>query len=344
MPWISREIGDSEEGSLEGTRYRLGFFRRLGDRSGRHFFLELSSTSPVRFKVSREKYVDRLSKWVGLSREIQTGDSQFDQDFYIDAEAVPSARSFFDSLEVRHAIQKLLDSGYTYVESGGLRLKAVKLHAWHKPNQGELEIAVRKLARLSKRAASLPPVGRRSPGPMRRILLLLALPSILLATTCQHGCLHEWAHPDSSFVLDLGALSVDSLRYSLPSLVVYLLVSGFLLRGRSSSHRDLLPVILLAGIAFLWAARETEDFVNSEFDRGNASTHSAVLVSKEPREQHDRDHRRVLVRSWRIGHTTESLWVTDSTYDWVEPDRDSFTVVTKPVRLGFEWVVSLRIN
>lgn len=112
--------GDRVTGTHEGVQvdcvYRprkQGFTLASGLTSG--LTVTVKSYSPGFFRVTRERAVDRLSKSTGLAREIETGDSSFDRDFYLwgDPEFVGSV---FASPEKRNTVRELFSLGATELE------------------------------------------------------------------------------------------------------------------------------------------------------------------------------------------------------------------------------------
>jgi hypothetical protein len=85
--------------------------------------------------------------------------------------------------------------------------------------------------------------------------------------------------------------------------------------------------------------------LNTRLDHQPATSHQAAVMNKF--EKHRRRVGRtfqVVLRSWRPGHERETVEVTRDDYEAIEPGRDVATVVTKPGRLGLEWIVDFRID
>jgi hypothetical protein len=81
-------------------------------------------------------------------------------------------------------------------------------------------------------------------------------------------------------------------------------------------------------------------YINGAWDHAAPSIHRAMVIEKPPPDEYTRS---VEVPSWRSGHDKEAIRVSRRIHDRTIAGKSLLEVVTKPGRLGFEWVVSKRI-
>jgi len=340
-------------GDYKGTSYRFSYSRKAsldflarlpGDQGIKSFSVEIDSPSALEFTISREGDLDRFSKRIGLSEELQTGDSRFDAEYYIRSDTVALTRTFFDSPERRDALRQILSLGYTHVTHCGGTMSAVWQNApnpeKHSPRLGEV---LPSLVLLAKGAAELPPTAEPlRPGDSLHKLArapLLAIPTVMLAGAfAMTGTVNQ-----DRYVLDAGALFLDSLWYSVPAFLGYIALAAYLLKGRSSTHRELIAMLVSGFLGFPFAVVSAESFLNAQLDEGAAAIHTTLAFKKEQGSS-DAGFKFVTVRSWRANGSTERLLVSQSAFDRVVEGQSAFRVVTKPGRYGFEWVVSSELE
>ena len=89
------------------------------------FVVSMDAVSSGAFEVRRETAVDRFFKNIGIVSEIQTGDLQFDSDFYIQTDTVAFTMAFLMDTRKRYAIYDILNAGYSSVRHDEKVMQAV---------------------------------------------------------------------------------------------------------------------------------------------------------------------------------------------------------------------------
>ena len=114
-----------------------------------------------------------------------------------------------------------------------------------------------------------------------------------------------------------------------------------LLKGRSSSHRELIAVFFIALFAFPLAGFGYRGFLNGALDDGPAAVHQVIVLNKYYSKSKNSYTYYAVVNSWRKTESTEKLRISKSFYNYLNPGSSTITVTTKPGRFGFEWIVDL---
>lgn len=328
--------GTGGTGDLQGMAYRFAY--SAGTRnSPPSLRVTIDSALGQPFQVVREGRTQRVSKEIGLSAEIQTGDPSFDQKFYIETDAVEFTRALLMRDEARAAVRTLFGIGFTTVCQSMGRLQAVwspfKLHADVDPSV--VSGAVAQLATLVHSMPTVPVTAQPARLGVGKTIPAGTAAMIVLVLGLSFG-----AAPFRP--LDSGAVLRDSLRYSIPALLMWLAFAFVQLKGRSTAYKELGLVALLSVVCLVPGGSATEILVNGLADAGPSSTHDTQVV-RTYSSGGRRTTYHVLVKSWRYQRRTEDFTVPSSVYRHAHP-HERIEVVTKPGRLGFEWLVSYALR
>jgi hypothetical protein len=327
--------GTGGAGVFGGIAYRFVYTAGSNNRPSA-FKVSVESLLGQPFQVVREGRAQRLSKQVGLSAEIQTGDPAFDAEFYIETDALEFTRSLLMRDAARQAVRAIFRLGFTAVRQQGQVLQAVwspfKLRDDIDPS-----VVTGILTPLATLARDMPVVPTAAPA--RRIsakaitTAAMATMVVLLGLSVGAGRFRP---------LDDGAVMRDSLNYSIPLLVLWLAFAFRQLKGRSTAHRELGLVALTSLIGFVLGGNALETIINGWADAAPPSAHEAEVIRTYSSSGHSTAYH-VVLRSWRRQHQAENLTVSSGVYHTATPHRH-ITVVTKPGRLGFEWIVSYTLG
>jgi hypothetical protein len=322
-----------------GTEYRFEHYP--GSKNAPSFFrIFVDCPSSGEFKIVQEKGFDRFGKSIGLASEIQTGDPGFDDQFYIITDAVDFTSAYLMEVQKRQDIQNINRLGFNEILHDG---KIMEVRRTPFKMKQELDssfvTAVLPLVQSLSRLQTLhfyPKTFGETVNWKARKITAIAVPAVLLG-----GGIASWIWSDQQFPpLDSFELLMDSLKTSLPSLGVFLCCAIGLLRGRSTAHRDLLVVLMLALFAFPLAGVGLETALNGWLDTAQAAAHETLVVEKYTTRSKQTTHYHVRVKSWRPHVQTEKLSVRAETYRAITPLQTKMVTVTKPGHLGFEWLVS----
>lgn len=335
-----RRPGRMAVGEWAGLKYSCRYTPG-GRSSPSSLSVWLDCPSSGAFAVRKESAFDRVGKGMGLTREVQTGDGEFDDLFFIESNREAFAVSFFGEAVRRQAVRFLFRLGAARLRHNGKTMEAVwsPFAVRADTNPSFVNDAVSLLGILTKDLPAVPPPVPGAGGSRAGIFwtFAVAVLSELVGVLALVIGLVRYEP------LDPGRLMLRSLAYSLPLLAAFCVAAAWLLRGRSTSHVHYLIALLLALIGFPLAGAGVEMWLNGALDAAPPMQHAALAVEKYVSKSDDSLSYYVIVKSWRPGRETEKLGVDWPFYTKVEEGGSTLAVTTKPGRFGFEWLVSLEL-
>lgn len=347
MRRLVKAVGATRSGAVmtanyQGAKYYFYYFPG-SKNSPCYFEVGIDCPSLGEFEISREGRADRFFKDVGVSAEIQTGDPEFDREFYIISERPDFASAVFALPEKRVAAQLIFRLGFNSVQLEGESLRA----RWS-PFQPKDEVAssfitavVPLLTTLAKDLPVIPqPLSRvESSGWKTKKVAAFATPFALLALGVVFMIMGlRWYPP-----LDQGTLFLDSFRFSVPLLVLFLWFAARMVKGRASSHKDVISIFFISLLTFPLAGFGSELFLNGRLDSATATAHTVGVSGKYTTRSKNGTNYHMALDSWRTAGETEDLNIARSLYERIVPGRTLTTVITKPGRFSFEWVVGYHV-
>jgi len=329
--------GGAGERTYEGTTYRYKHFRGT-DKAPPYFSITIPCTSSGAFTIAPETKFDRFFKKLGVSVEIDTHDPGFDDTFYINTNTTPFTRRFLEKQENRHSIQTLFHLGFNHLKHDGQTLTIT----WKRfPRKTQMETATmeKAVAQLAEQGGNLTKITSyemQEPSTWKlKRLFAFAFPIFLTVS----GIVTMIIALSSFKPLDPGKVLVDSLKFSLPLFVLFTWFSIRLLKGRSSSHRELIAVFFIALFAFPLAGFGYRSFLNGALDDSPPAVHRVLVLDKYYSRSKSSYSYYARVKSWRKTGTNEKLRVSKSSYNYLQPGSSTITITTKPGKFGFEWIV-----
>lgn len=282
---------------------------------------------------SPEKQLHRLGKSLGLNREVQTGDAEFDHHCYVDSpEADEVLKRLLADAPSREAIAGLLKLGFQVQTStqGVEAFQLVPLHAGR--SEVKAAEATRLLARLAGSVPTLDEHAFKPPGAARNrpLAALVALLTVVGAggALALEPTLGVTVNRAAAMALAVGGgLGLWAAGVALLSVVA---------RGSSNGLRALVVSALvtllglpaLGGTLLLWA--------NQRLDGAPPAAHQVTVRAKHTSgSQH-----RVEVDSWEAGGRAvhvEASWVA---FEQLHVG-DVTGVTVHPGALGLAWVERL---
>jgi len=269
--------------------------------------------------------------WLSGGTQVTTGDEAFDRDLEVRAEDVIAAGAFFADGARRAAVRRLLAAGAAAVDQDEAELtvrwspvvRAADLDAVDPP------AAMDSMRALAGPAPAPPVLAAARARPARRIPAQMAVMLAVIAFVVLAGLAEDIYQP-----LDDTRVWTDTLVWSVPLAAMAALGlwrAGSRVTRRQRETAPWIGACLLVPLA----ARGAAIAVNGGLDWGTPSAHVARVVGAavEGRRAH-----LLLVGSWRRSGT-ERIRVPEGVFDAVRAGS-RVTVVTRPGRLGYEWIVS----
>ncbi len=334
------EKGARGNGSYQGVDYSYIHFQG-GKNAPPYFKVSVECPSTGEFKITRETGFDRFFKRLGICVELETNDREFDDAFFITTNTEGFTREYFRKSDKRRFVTEIFANGFNEVKHDGKKMIAT----WKSFPRGmtmEIKTVEEIAAALGHLAGDIPNIyeqeSAKNIGWKQRRFFAFAVPGFLLAA----GIAGLIIGLTIFRPLDEGKVILDSFKYSIPLLILFLWFAVQLLRGRSSSHRELMGVFALSLFGFIAAGMGGEITLNGWLDKSKPVVHEVKVIDKySTRSKNSRSYH-VVVESWRKGQYSEKLSVRRSFYDNLDPGQSTMIITTKAGKFGFEWLVEYR--
>jgi len=337
------KLGNKMKAECDGVPYTYHY--HPGSRnSPSRFTIRMECPSSGDFAIQKETGLHRFFKNIGVTREMQTGDPHFDQAFYINTKNPGFASVYFMSSRKRNAVQGIFHQGFTSVRHNGKTMEASKTPFQLKEDTdtGFVKEVAKQLVELS-RGVPLVPAGA-SPLSLSedsswkaKRAIAFAIP-VLLHTLGILGFIWGLLYYKP---LDLYSIIMKSFLISIPALIVYVYIAAQLVKGRSSSYRELIAIFAISLSTFFFAGAGGTMYLNGALDKSSPSHHTASVLRKYKRRNKNSFTYLVVVSSWRK-EGTERLSVSASLYRSIPSQNGIVEIATKPGRFGYEWIVTIK--
>lgn len=326
--------------------YTNGGRTKAGTELPGELAVQLACAASGQFEVAKEEDSHRFWKQVGLTVEIQTGEADFDRDFYLESDSVPGTQAAFSLPGVRSALRAVFATGCQRVKLEAGQLCAIRKP--YEPARDANDLWVGRVAGpLAALATALPmPVDepRRLGLPAwelrRRLLWGLAF-----------GCFWLSGGPLLAIIMMRAYPVVEGTRFLLSAagaagllLVSFIGLAFWLVRGRSSSHRDFVPCLVLAGLGLPGMTIGLAHGLNAWLNTAPATTQTlrVVATSSEPKLKRGY-HYFMHVEPWRPGPSTTRFLVSENFQAQLRPGVSRVVLLTQPGALGFQQLLRVEM-
>jgi hypothetical protein len=339
--------GDLVEGLHGGIPFTCRFF--MGSKnSPPSLTMQIKTSAPARLTIRREAWYDRFARRIGLVEELRTGDPAFDAAYFFDTEREDIYQSYLSEEAKRRRIDALfgLDFPVREIVIGKKDLRIILA-----PLEGDAiaRVPVEKyLEGLADLSAGIPASGYavpygapfssarpRTPIPRAGLVLLFAFLGLLIAGGgIALGCgMHTYEPLGNSLIL-------QALALSFPSVLVFLVLAFRWIRGRSSSHRFFLIVLILSLIGFPVVFTGGAVFTNGYLDEGGETLRRVPVAERYYRQNKNQRTYYVTFPSWQHPGETDRLSVPAAFFRAVRPG-DGIVIRTKPGFWQEEWIAGI---
>jgi len=339
---------------LEGKQFRTAY-QPGGNKMPACFILQTDCSAGGAFHVTREGGVERFFKRMNVDSEVQTGDRDFDDGYYLITDDKDFTWQVLSDSRKRQAVEALFNLGFNVVTVDTDLVEAViePYDPQHALGDNDRAAAAKWLQALAHHL----PVGGMSTAPAgfylspryrthsldgprtpRRVFAVV-FPLLL--------------EPAGIFMVLLGVFNYQPLdpwslvfKSLLPSgvmLLIYLRLAMTWLRGRATSHRDMIMAFILALTAFPVAGAGAALFVNGYLDQSPALRHVQRVTDKYFTRSKDSINYYLVVDSWR-GGGTEEIRVNEVSYREAQVGRSRITLVSHAGYFGYEWVKGYQLQ
>lgn len=339
--------GDVLEGRHNGMAFSCRYFSG-SKNSPPSLTIQMGIPSPAKLIIRREAWYDRFAQRIGLMAELQTGDPVFDQAYFLDTDRGDIILPYFSEEKKRRTVDFLFNLGYPVRKIVFGKTDVQILYAPFPPDA----IAAFPLAQCLSEAQKLS--GEQSSAGYAASFDRLLFPGnprqpinrgVLTLLFIFNGFLI----PAGAFLFAYGMgeheplghhLIVNALSISVLAALFYLLVVFRWIRGRSSSHRYYLIILILSLIGFPLALTGGAVATNGIFDQGKETLRSVQVSNLYDHQSKNSRTYYVAFPSWQRPGETDNIAIPDNLYRVLHPSSE-IIIKTKPGYWREEWIVGM---
>lgn len=347
--YLERKRWNGESAQYNGQPYRHDYIRgKYNDK----LLVGIDFHKGIECTFRRENCLDRLFKLLGLTKEHQSGNPEFDQLVYVisDNTAVQSLVTSSNSLAIN--VLKLLHSdqhGATFVA-----LKARNGRLWVEYKlKGELRANVGKDGIASFAVKALHGIaqefihfsGKHRSRWFDRYYWIGAIFSTLAYGLLLGGVVHFAIQGIEDEVLIPGTgIQTLAKTVAIAGAAILVTIAAILLGRTSRAHYVLLEVLLAGGMGlYITAYTNLRDF-NIDQDKSAATVIQTEITYREIKKRRSRDKKRYFVTIRATEKTPEmELQVNEGFYEKASY-RTPVLIDLHHGQLGFPWLTNLRIR
>ena len=331
-----------ERREQNGRPFEVQYLAPIPGKHGRpsSLFVRVPAATPTTVKFHRENWFDRFSKSIGIAREHQSGDDEFDAAVYVRCPSHAYAELYLADADRRAAVLAIRNLGFWNVQLTGTQAVA----HWPqfdpaKHDHPELvSAAADLLALMAKDVPAEDPDNAAARPDRRGWLAFLWLFAILYAISIFSLIAFPPLHT-SSLVLTAAPVFIGGY-------VLFGWIAAFVLRGTSTAHDVWAPLVIVGLLFHGLGSIGTTAAINGLADPGPLAERDLTIVDKRSHTSSGKNKKTTYyarVSSWEPGGGTLEFEVGLGEYNAIVPGRSKMHLVTGPGRLGFEWLKSQRV-
>lgn len=310
--------------------------------------IQVQACSPFKLALRPKSRFDRFAERIGLMATPQTRDPLFDQSYLLETEQDDVVESYLADTERRRNIERIFALGFPVKELGfdqkGLR---IVLSPFRKEfyERVPLEDYLDGLVSLSRGLPSancyypLGPQGfsglRRSPLSKVGLVFLFAFTALLFPV----GMVSLILGLQRYQLLDHGVI-VTAVVFSIPVSLTFLSFVFLWIRGRPSSHKFFLILLILAQIGFPLAAIGGAVLTNGLWDEGPTTERQVVVTERFSRQGKNGKTWHLVYPSWQHPGERERVGISYRLYQQVRRG-DAVVLRTRPGYWRKEWIAGV---
>lgn len=338
VPW---EKGPQRGLDLQWRGHRAALVSLALGRYESYWVLLLGPSLP-RIYVRPETGWDRAGKTLGLNREAQTGDFDFDAGVYLETdESDETVRRALDRPAMREALRAMLAGGHPFVRLGpGAVATRIGRSLNAAPGPEALERALQGLAAVAASAPSIDPSEIRPPSRMRGDLVAGAMTLAFMASLVGFYAM-PLGYADYDSPLRAGDRAVAG-SISFAAWLALIPLSWAWMRGHSRSFRNFLTTVLLGLLPVMLLGTEALYVANALLDDG-AGTAREVVISRRRAYTRKYEHRYLYIPWWDEPHAETEMEVSRNTYQRFHPG-DAVVVTSRPGALAWPWAERIELR
>jgi len=283
-----------------------------------------------------------LKRW-SISH-VQTEDQSFNDDFDVISDRTPDfASKSFQFAAARDAVRKLFDMGVTLIRNDGQGIDLIWMDfCADNAIENVIDSAAIELRNLTNCCLEAPKNQHRWPIRERlHVPLAISVPFLVTVSNFFVIALAKITGTTARAVDDSFAHLWFEILVSFPLIALWVIISFWMLKGRSNSA-VLLPVLwIISGITIFFACSIWIFTLNAQLDRSPSKAFVQPIVGYRPTNfGYDID-----VEFWHPDRPIKTIFISNDDY---AKDRlsfmqcDALAIETKPGYFGYEWISSVK--
>ncbi len=346
---IGGRVGDylcniTDSRQCEATRYEVLYQTPVKGKNGRPSSLtvRVPAVTPI-MQLGAENWFDRLCKHIGIAREHQTGDAEFDRAVYVRGPSDQRMGQYLEDRQKRAAVLILKTHGFQNVRLTGQMAEAIwsGFDPLNNDRPGLMAEASQALSVLDENLprndrerteeTAFAGSDRHGTWHARLWVLVIAFATLL--------ALAFWYPPIRWTELWVRAVPILLVTY-----ILFAWVAAFLLSGRSTSH-DRWGRLMLAGLLSIpLGSAGGLAAVNALADQSPPQVRNITVSNKRTSKSRYSTSYYVTVSAWDGAGDTCDFKVSSEEYQSIVPGRSQLELTTGMGRMGIEWVKEQRIH
>lgn len=290
----------------------------------------------IRYETSGDKFY----KSVGLNREVQVPDREVNDQLYFECDDQDFVNRLFLNSKTKVDVFDLLKN-YTDIE---ITTKRCLLKKYPAPPLSSITQEV--LMASAKEVLDLASLIPNKAGEHPEIITFKLRRAIVqvLGTIILVMGIFFWIWANVQFrVVDAMALWICSTNFTIPLALAVSALVFFIIKGFSTSSHVLTYFVITFSIGIILTGRYGAAVYNGIYDKERPSVFNQPVVDKYTTTHKSSTTYHVVVEKWRENMSNWHFTVSSSLYYQIHVHSTKYQIMTKPGRLGYEWVVFERM-
>lgn len=331
--------GELRKGTLsgehEGVPFQLTF---LPKQQG--FVVSVGCRIAGRVRVTRKGRLDRWMEGFVPAIRFRSRDARFDRDFNVHTRDLEFTTALLTRQPNRAVVRRLLERGVREVYVDAERVKATcgRKSLGAKPVAGDVLALVEELAALARCVDAFAASHEVRPVPKTDTTVVFAW--IGLGLMAVAGFVMVIAGGVEYTLVRPATFLLPCAIFGLPAIAPVVVLLAFAVQRRTSPYGLVRGLAALSVLAAPLLISGGMLLANGLFDDSPAEEHVVTVLDKSRREKDNKLRYHVGLEAWWPGGDERWLQISRATYDALVPGVSRMRVLTRPGRLGYEWIES----
>lgn len=335
---IDFHLHPSGTANYAGQRYDYLYY--TGSRQNPcRLSISVEAKFQAKFSIANETKTDKFFKKIGVNHEVQTGDLDFDNKYYLLSDSSDFVASTLREKGCRDAVRTIFEIGFTEIQLNDDKLCAT-WYGFNFPSHVQVESITRVINSLRQIVKNIPQQLPDVVAPRRGFQLETLVRYTVHAVPYVLGAVGFVLMVLVELPLDPYVFFLKSLLVSLPVFAISILLVMNVFRGRPHSGRDVAAFFFAGLFAFPILFYGWGVYLNCKTDHSSVIRHEVLVVSKRIERSKSSTSYYMKVASWRQARGSETLRVSLDLFEKIQPGNSRVEIASRSGALRHEWVES----